>query len=51
MRWRRFKLFPSGGGFRDQDPDVMADFELIYGFEAEWLEEGRDRGSGEEPEF
>jgi hypothetical protein len=47
MRWRRFDLFPRAGGFRDQDPDVMADFELIYGYEAKWRKE-RDEGGGED---
>lgn len=47
MRWRRFGLFPRDGGFRDQDPDVMADFELIYGYEAESRKENEDRGGGD----
>lgn len=47
MRWRRFELFPRSGGFRDQDPDVMADFELIYGYEAGWRGENEDRGGGD----
>lgn len=35
MDWRMFEVLPHAGGLRDQDPDTLDDWRVIYRIEAQ----------------
>jgi hypothetical protein len=45
-RWRMFEVLPYAGGLRDQDPEMISDWEVIYQIEAEF----QKKNSGGEKE-